>query len=159
MNKLRGRIFYSILMVASLGAGIATAEPSKPSATRVNPSVSQGPTQLGPKLAFDHIAHSPSPTKPGVHLIVSASVVNKGFSASGPNFTFQMTCSVVSGGACPIASNPAPISIPSLPAGGNKTFTFVSASAAQTGTFKLTFKIFNAAAQTVATSEINVSVN
>jgi hypothetical protein len=140
------------------GIGMAIADSSKPQSNKAVQSAGSGVSQLAPKMALDYVAHSPSPTKPGVHLSVSASVVNKGLAPSGPNFKFQMTCSVVSGGACPIASNPTPIAIPNLPVGGSKVFTFVSASAAQAGTFKLSFKVTDASARTVGTSEIDVKV-
>ena len=153
---------YISLPILMLGFGLtltAGADISKPQASQAKPSLSNPKVaQIPPKIGFNHVAHSPSPTNVGAHLTVSAAVENKGTVPTGPNFKFQMTCHVMSGSVCPIASNASPIAIPDLPVGNQKSFTFVSTSAAQAGKYKLRFRIFDGAMQAVATSEINIAV-
>jgi hypothetical protein len=152
------RAMSFLLMAIGTGTGLAAqVDNAKQSSTK--PSVGTASVaQIAPKIGFDHVAYSPSPTTVGAHLNVSVAVKNKGVVPTGPNFKFQMTCSIVSGSVCPIASNASPIAIPNLPVGNQKSFTFVSASAAQAGKYKLQFKILDAALQTVATSEIEINV-
>lgn len=159
-NNVSRRIVSMSFLALGLGLAMTVgAEMSKPQASSAKPGVANASVaQIAPKIGFDHVAHSPSPTTVGAHLTVSAAVKNKGTVQTGPNFKFQMTCHVMSGSVCPIASNASPIAIPNLAVGGQKAFTFVSASAAQGGKYKLRFKIFNGAMQEVATSEINIAV-
>lgn len=152
------RVASIVAIVGVSFAGNAADVSKNPNSRMMTPNAASAKIQLPPKLEFGYVAYSPSPTKVGATLSVSPQIVNKGDGESGPDYKFTMTCTVISGGACPIASTGVPIAIPSLPAGGQKSFSFVSAQQAQKGSFKLSFAILNNSMQSVAKSEINISV-
>jgi hypothetical protein len=102
---------------------------AKPAVVRPSAALSIGTIAVAPVGPDGFIAQ-------GAAVMLSVEVKNAGPADAPATSTVKLECIVKSGGACPVASHTQPVG-KSIPAGSSRSFTLVSASPSQPGTYQV----------------------